>query len=47
MVTIAHDYRADDLAEIVKYCKRDVESVRAVYKRLPSQNSSSPPRKPK
>jgi len=30
MVTIAHDYRAGELAKIVKYCKRDVGSVRAV-----------------
>ena len=34
MVTIAHDYRASELAEIVKYCKRDVESVRQALKRL-------------
>jgi len=34
MVTIAHDYRADYLPEIVKYCQRDVESVRQAYKRL-------------
>lgn len=27
-------YRAGKLPEIVEYCKRDVESVRAVYKRL-------------
>jgi len=27
-------YRAGKLAEIVEYCKRDVESVRLVYKRL-------------
>lgn len=27
-------YRAGKLPEIIEYCKRDVESVRAVYKRL-------------
>jgi predicted PolB exonuclease-like 3'-5' exonuclease len=27
-------YRAGKIPEIVEYCKRDVESVRAVYKRL-------------
>ncbi len=27
-------YRAGKLADIVEYCKRDVDSVRAVYKRL-------------
>jgi 3'-5' exonuclease len=27
-------YRASKLPEIIEYCKRDVESVRAVYKRL-------------
>ena len=31
-------YRAGKLPEIVEYCKRDVESVRAVYKRLTFTN---------
>ncbi len=38
MVSIAHDYRAGKLAEIVEYCKRDVDSVHQVYRRLTFSN---------
>ncbi len=38
MVSIAHDYRTGKLAEIVEDCKRDVDSVRQVYRRLTFSN---------
>jgi len=40
MATIADAYRAGKLPEIVEYCKRDVDSVRQVYRRLTFTNSA-------
>lgn len=35
-------YRAGKLAEIIEYCKRDVDSTRQVYRRLTFTNGSAP-----